>query len=107
MSNLGHMHHRLREAERRAETPAHPPLPEVYMPAMPPLGLINAIEEWVRAWMRRRQLLKLLDYDDRILDDFGYPRRELLWAASLPLKVNAYELLRKRREQRLHDRRRA
>lgn len=106
MSNLGDTYDRRFKAEMQAETPSHPPLPDVYMPAMPPLGLLNALENRVRAWVRRRRLLRLLDYDDHILDDIGYTREELLWAASLPLKVNAHEILRQRRERRLNGWRR-
>ena len=38
-----------------APRPRRPREPELYMPAMPPLGLIHALETRVRAWWRRRQ----------------------------------------------------
>ncbi len=78
-------------------------LPDFYMPAMPPLWLINTLENWFKAWSRRRKLLRLLDYDDHILEDMGYTRRDLLWAAQQPLKVDARLVLQQQREkQRAH-----
>ncbi|WP_417585533.1 hypothetical protein [Nitrincola sp.] len=74
-------------------------LPDFYMPAMPPLKLINAIENWFKAWSRRRKLLRLLDYDDHMLEDMGYTRRDLLWAARQPLKVDARHVLQQQREK--------
>lgn len=82
------------------------PLPDVYMPAMPPLALITALEHWVwrrvvrtrlwmRAWARRRRLQRLQDYDDHLLEDMGYTRQELAWALSLPMRVNARRALRR------------
>ncbi len=35
------------------ERPRRPREPELYMPAMPPLGLIHAVETRVKAWVRR------------------------------------------------------
>ncbi|MFC3286174.1 hypothetical protein [Litchfieldella rifensis] len=106
MSDLGHTRHPRFEAEKTVETPAQPPMPDFYMPAMPPLGLITAIENWsrawIRAWRRRRRLLRLLDYDDHMLDDMGHTRQDLLWAAHLPLKEDAHRILRQLREQRLN-----
>ncbi|MDT8894357.1 DUF1127 domain-containing protein [Halomonas sp. I1] len=69
-------------------------LPTFYMPAMPPLGLIDALEGWivgrVRQWQRRRhfrrQIANLLVHDDRILADIGLDRRELERASRLPLR---------------------
>nr|WP_297459960.1 hypothetical protein [uncultured Halomonas sp.] len=74
------------------------------MPAMPPLGLINAVENWVHAWVRRRQFrqrfLYLLDYDDHILEDMGHCRDEIEWALRLPLREDAGRALLCRRAWR-------
>lgn len=80
------------------------PKPDLFMPAMPPLGLIDALENWVRAWVRRRQFrqrfLYLLDYDDHILEDMGHCREEIEWALGLPLREDAGQALLCRRAQR-------
>lgn len=81
-----------------------PPKPDLLMPAMPPLGLINAVENWVRCWVRRRQFrqrfLYLLDYDDLILEDMGHCRGEIEWALQLPLREDAVKALSCCRERR-------
>ncbi|WP_068116656.1 hypothetical protein [Tropicimonas marinistellae] len=69
----------------------------------------SAVGGWLRARFqrirRRRKFLRLLDFDDKMLDDIGVSRREVEAAAGLPLSQNAaLELqmmaqLRKRREQ--------
>lgn len=76
------------------------PFPDVYMPAMPPLGLITAIENWVRNWRRRRQLVRLLKYDDFLLEDIGHHRADLEKASRLSLRVDAFRKLSEWREQR-------
>lgn len=82
-----------------------PPMPEFYMPAMPPMGLINALESWVRALLRRRRFrrhfLPFLDYDDHILDDMGHNREDVEWALRLPLRKDAFQALQCRRIKRL------
>ena len=80
----------------------HYPIPEYFMPAMPPLGLLSAIKDWLNAWRRRRALIGLLKYDDHMLDDMGYTRAELLMVSRLPIKENAYEVLQQWREARRH-----
>ncbi|SDM26113.1 hypothetical protein SAMN05661010_03783 [Modicisalibacter muralis] len=89
---------------RDAKQPTQPPMPDFYMPAMPPLKLINALENWVRSWVRRRQFrqrfLYLLDYDDHILADMGHCREEIEWALQLPLREDAIKALSCRRERR-------
>lgn len=50
-----------------------------------------------RRWFRRRRdlhearaaFLHMVHRDDRTLDDAGVTREEVLWAASLPLEINA------------------
>lgn len=86
------------------DRPKPPPQPYFYMPAMPPLGLIYAIELWWWAYRRRRQFrqrfLPLLTHDDHILEDMGHHRDDILWAARLPLKVDALQALNERRAWR-------
>ena len=66
--------------------------PKLIMPAMPPLGW-----RWIRqrlgAWVYRRKLKCLLDYDDHMLDDMGHTRAELMMAIGLPLKADARKAL--------------
>ena len=40
-------------------------------------------------WKSRRAVAKLLDREDRILDDIGVTRDEIAWASHLPLSHNA------------------
>lgn len=72
-------------------------LPRVVMPASWPSGLGRGVAGWLRAWQRRRHFLRLLDLDDHLLDDVGYSRDEVCWAARLPLRVNAAVALSRRR----------
>lgn len=104
MSNLNHPHlprHSERESERQ---PKRPEMPDLYMPAMPPLGLIHDVENLVRAlvrrWRFRRRFLPLLNHDDHILEDMGHVREEILWAARLPLREDATRALLERRKKR-------
>lgn len=80
-----------------ADRPTPPPALDIYMPAMPPLGLITAVEHWWHVFRRRRQFrrgfLTLLAHDDRILEDMGYHRDDILWALRLPLRVDALKAL--------------
>ncbi len=79
-------------------------MPDFYMPGMPPMVLINALENWVRAVLCRRRFrqrfLHLLAYDDSILDDMGHNREDIEWASRLPLRKNAFKALQRRRAQR-------
>ncbi|WP_101676069.1 hypothetical protein [Alloalcanivorax mobilis] len=43
------------EQQRRDKTDPEVPEPVFYMPAMPPLKLLNSMERRVRAWWRRRR----------------------------------------------------
>ncbi|MDX1755712.1 MAG: hypothetical protein R3175_06615 [Marinobacter sp.] len=74
--------------------------PEFLMPAMPPLGLITALETRVRHWRNRRLLRRLLEYEDFLLEDIGHRRSDLLRASRLPLRVDAVAKLIEWREQR-------
>ncbi|MDN3517587.1 hypothetical protein QWY84_08200 [Aquisalimonas lutea] len=90
---------------RRCEVPQNRPasMPDFYMPAMPPLGLIRAIERWVALYRQRRRFrrrfLPLLAQSDRILEDMGYRREDILWALRLPLRVDARRALQERRRR--------
>ena len=44
---------------------------------------------------RRYTFRKMLDLDDRLLDDIGVTRAEVIMASYLPLSVNAAEELRR------------
>ncbi|HET8790496.1 MAG TPA: hypothetical protein VFM75_04755, partial [Modicisalibacter sp.] len=74
MCDLNHDCRKKPDAKRSVSSP----WPDVHMPAMPPLGLIDALENRARAWVRRRQFRRrfsyLLDYDDHILEDMGHCR---------------------------------
>lgn len=89
---------------RRPESDEPPPRPEFYMPAMPPLGLIHALEHWWWAYRRRRRFRRhvqpLLAQDDARLESRGHCRADLLWALRLPLKVDAQRALEERRTHR-------
>ncbi|MBW5799939.1 DUF1127 domain-containing protein [Halomonas elongata] len=85
--------------------------PSLYMPAMPPLGLIDALEGWIvdraRQWRRRRefrrQVANLLAHDDRILADLGLERDEIERVSRLPLKEDACRALLDRQADRRPD----
>lgn len=104
-----------RRAQRDAKPSSRPPKPDILMPAMPPLGLIHAVENWLRARMRevrrrrrfRRRFLPLLGYDDHILRDMGHCREEIEWALHLPLREDAHRALQRRRARRAPNERRA
>lgn len=68
--------------------------PKVYMPSMPPLGLLESAGRLYNAWNYRRRLASLLRYDDHILEDMGYTRAELQMAIRLPLNQDPRPLLK-------------
>ncbi len=64
-----------------------------------------SLSELWRNWKARRQVKRLQDRSDHLLDDIGVSRDELSWASQLPLTVNAALALedrayRRRKEQR-------
>lgn len=85
--------------------------PALYMPAMPPLGLIDSLERWivarVRQWQRRRhfrrQAVNLLAYDDRILADLGLDRGEIERASRQSLDEDVRQALSGRRARHPTD----
>ncbi len=65
-----------------------------YLPAMPPLRLLESVHRLYNAWNYRRRLASLLNYDDHILEDMGYTRAELQMAIRLPLSRDPRPLLK-------------
>jgi uncharacterized protein YjiS (DUF1127 family) len=47
-------------------------------------------------WQARRSVRSLLKLDDHVLHDAGTSRRDVEWAASLPLSINAALALEER-----------
>ncbi len=73
-----------------------------------PLQEVAAFLQRLRLLYRRRRELRearaafmhTVYLDHRLLDDMGVTREEVLWAASLPLEVNAALALRERAAER-------
>ncbi|MBT2772626.1 hypothetical protein J7J47_10325 [Halomonas sp. ISL-60] len=84
--------------------PPKPPQLHFYMPAMPSMRLIRALDmgwwHYRRRWLFRRHIVPLLDYDDHVLCDIGHCREDILWASQLPLKVDAIQALEARQKKR-------
>ncbi|WGI25132.1 hypothetical protein QEN58_17630 [Halomonas alkaliantarctica] len=84
--------------------PPKPPQLHFYMPAMPSMRLIRALDmgwwHFQRRRLFRRHILSLLAYDDHVLLDIGHCREDILWANQLPLKVDAIHALETRQEKR-------
>jgi uncharacterized protein YjiS (DUF1127 family) len=53
------------------------PVPDIYMPAMPPLRQTEAVSRWVGGLRRRRALRQLLRMDERLLQDVGLSRERV------------------------------
>ena len=63
------------------------------------LGLtvgFNPIARLLRNWRARRSIARLEVYDDYMLRDIGVTRSDVIWAAGLPLTVNAALALEER-----------
>lgn len=84
--------------------PPKPPQVDFYMPAMPSMRLIRALDMgWWRFRRRclfRLHILPLLAYDDQVLLDIGHCREDILWANKLPLKIDAIHALEARQKKR-------
>ncbi|RZS31905.1 hypothetical protein [Corticibacter populi] len=99
-------HARTLQLGSKAGCPQSPkqPLPRTPMPVPPAFGLMHVIGMAVWRYRRRRlfrrHLLPLLTLGDDLLGDLGYRRADLLWAARLPLRVDAIGALVERRRQR-------
>jgi hypothetical protein len=97
-----HAHNAWEKASQLAPPPKPPQL-QFYMPAMPSMRLIRALDmRWWRYRRRRlfrRHIVPLMDYDDQVLQDIGHCREDILWANRLPLKVDAIQALEARKEK--------
>ncbi|WP_394168605.1 hypothetical protein [Saccharospirillum alexandrii] len=82
------------------QLPAKAPVPEFYMPSMPPLHLFAAAGRLYRAWQYRNKLISLTRYDDATLEDIGYTRAELKMAIAMPLSQDPRPVLKQWRAQR-------
>lgn len=61
---------------------------------------LRAIANLFRAWSRRRRFVDLRHLDDHLLGDIGVTRDDLAWGASLPLREDAAERVRRRMARR-------
>ncbi|WP_447044628.1 hypothetical protein [Vreelandella sp. H-I2] len=90
--------HKAWEKASRLVPPPKPPQLHFYMPAMPSMRVIHALDMcWWRYRRRRlfrRHILPLLAYDGQVLRDIGYRREDILWANQLPLKEDAIQALK-------------
>ncbi len=80
----------------RSQRPVEPQIPDVYMPAMWPLGLQRSLRDWYRAWRQRSRYRQLLRLDDAELAKRDLSRQQLLERARLPLR----QLVEGRRRKR-------
>ena len=96
--------HNAWEKARQLAPPPKPPQLHFYMPAMPSMRLIRALDmAWWhcrRRWLFRRHIVPLLTHDDQLLRDIGHSREDILWANQLPLKVDAIHALETRQKTR-------
>ncbi len=72
------------QPQRRRSAAARTAMPDLCMPAMPPLGLMAAVDRWIEARRRRRALRQLLALDDHLLCDLGLTREHLSEATRAP-----------------------
>lgn len=63
-------------------------------------SVIGTLKAWFIRRKFRNNARSLLQRDDELLVDVDIPRGELLWALSLPLRIDAEKALSERREQR-------
>ncbi|WP_230624861.1 hypothetical protein [Stutzerimonas stutzeri] len=80
----------------RSRRTVEPQIPDVYMPAMWPLGLQRSLRDWYRAWRQRSRYRQLLRLDDAELAKRDLSRQQLLERARLPLR----QLVEGRRRKR-------
>ncbi len=80
----------------RSRRTVEPQIPDVYMPAMWPLGLQRSLRDWYRAWRQRSRYRQLLRLDDAELAKRDLSRQRLLERARLPLR----QLVEGRRRKR-------
>ena len=63
-------------------------------------GATSLLGRIIRNWRARRAVARLDTYDDYMLRDIGVARGDVMWAAGLPLTVNAAVALEERSRQR-------
>ena len=63
-------------------------------------GAASLLGRIIRNWRARRAVARLDTYDDYMLRDIGVARGDVMWAAGLPLTVNAAVALEERSRQR-------
>ncbi len=80
----------------RSRRTVEPQIPDVYMPAMWPLGLQRSLRDWYRAWRQSSRYRQLLRLDDAELAKRDLSRQQLLERARLPLR----QLVEGRRRKR-------
>jgi uncharacterized protein YjiS (DUF1127 family) len=61
---------------------------------------MSMITRLIRNWRARRSVSRLEAYDDYMLSDIGVSRDDVIWAAGLPLTVNAALALEERSSKR-------
>ncbi len=68
--------------------------------SMEAAGAMSFFARVIRNWRARRAVARLDAYDDFMLRDIGVTRGDIIWAAGLPLTVNAALALEERSMQR-------
>ncbi|WP_199270073.1 hypothetical protein [Stutzerimonas stutzeri] len=63
-----------------------PPMPDLYMPAMWPVELQQALVDWFIAWRKRRLYRHLLGLSDRQLRMRDLSRPQLIEKVQMPLR---------------------
>lgn len=63
-------------------------------------SILGALKAWFRRRKFRNNARVLLQRDEELLVDVDIPRGELLWALSLPVRIDAEKVLSERREKR-------
>jgi uncharacterized protein YjiS (DUF1127 family) len=64
------------------------------------LGSTSLIARVYENWKARRAVARMRNFDDYLLRDIGVAREDVLWAAGLPLTVNAALALEERSSAR-------
>lgn len=95
----------MRNSERRQQCRVavdrrEPAMPDVYLPAMWPVGLQQIITDWYKAWRKRCLYRRLLTLSDRQLRSRDLSRPRLRERAALPLR----QIVAEQRRRRCHER---